>query len=192
MMGGAGRSMGRRSLETTGAIAIERPAQWIDDASDQSVAHRHVHHMTPALDLIARMQLPVVAKQHDADFVFIDVECDAIHSPGNFSTSSKPTPGRPETLAMPVAMLVIVPTSRGVSCGAKASSRLAYSSERAVETRFCEAAQVPWSVIGSSFAGLDFGSAWLRFLGFRRLGFGFRFGSFSFRSSPTLFSSDAR
>ena len=42
-------------------------------------------------------------------------------SPGNFTSSSKPTPGRPETLAMPVATLVIVPTSRGVSSGVKAS-----------------------------------------------------------------------
>ena len=41
--------------------------------------------------------------------------------PGNFTSSSKPTPGRPETLAMPVETLVIVPTSRGVSCGVKAS-----------------------------------------------------------------------
>ena len=43
-------------------------------------------------------------------------------SPGNFTSSSKPTPGRPETLAMPMETLVIVPTSRGVNCGVKASS----------------------------------------------------------------------
>ena len=43
-------------------------------------------------------------------------------SPGNFTSSSKPTPGRPETLAMPVETLVIVPTSRGVSCGVNASN----------------------------------------------------------------------
>ena len=42
-------------------------------------------------------------------------------SPGNVTTSSKPTPGRPDTLAMPVATLVIVPTSRGVSFGVNAS-----------------------------------------------------------------------
>src|ERR1039457_3783361 len=42
--------------------------------------------------------------------------------PGNLSSSSKPAPGRPETLAMPVATLVIVPTSRGLSCGVNASS----------------------------------------------------------------------
>jgi hypothetical protein len=41
-------------------------------------------------------------------------------SPGNFTNSSKPTLGRPETLAMPVAILMIVPTSCGVSCGVKA------------------------------------------------------------------------
>ena len=34
---------------------------------------------------------------------------------------------------MPVDTFVIVPTSRGVSCGVKASRTCAYSSERAVE-----------------------------------------------------------
>ena len=34
---------------------------------------------------------------------------------------------------MPVETVVIVPTSRGVSCGVKALAHLAYASERAVE-----------------------------------------------------------
>ena len=77
MMCGAGRSMGRRCAGGHRPIAIEWPAERIDDASDQSVAHRHVHHAARALDLIARVQMPVFAEQHDADFVLIDVERDA-------------------------------------------------------------------------------------------------------------------
>jgi len=68
------------------------------------------------------MQMPVFAEQHDADFVLVHVERDAEHIAGNFTNSSKPTLGRPETLAMPVAILIIVPTSCGVSCGVKAPS----------------------------------------------------------------------
>ena len=58
-------------------LAIEWPTQRVDDASDQSIAHRHVHHATRAFDLIARVQVLAFAKKHDADFVRIDVERDA-------------------------------------------------------------------------------------------------------------------
>ena len=50
-------------------LAIEWPAQRIDDTPDQAIADRHVHHTTCALDFIARVQVPAMAKQHDADFV---------------------------------------------------------------------------------------------------------------------------
>ncbi len=43
--------------------------------------------------------------------------------PGNSSSSSNPTLGRPETLATPVETVVTVPTSCGVSSGTKASRR---------------------------------------------------------------------
>ena len=81
-MGGAGRSMGKRWLEATGPLPSSGPAQRIDDAADQAIAHRHVHHATRALDLSARMQMLAVAKQHDADFVLIDVERDAVQIAG--------------------------------------------------------------------------------------------------------------
>ena len=63
-------------------FAIERRAQRVDDAPDQPIAHRHVHHPARALDLIARVQMPAIAKQHDADFVLIDVERDAVQIAG--------------------------------------------------------------------------------------------------------------
>ncbi len=59
-------------------FAIERPAQRVDDATDQFIAHRNVHHATRALDLIARVQMLAFAEKHDADFVRIDVERDAV------------------------------------------------------------------------------------------------------------------
>jgi hypothetical protein len=130
--GGGGAFDGQAFAGVHRPAAIERPAERVDDASQQAVAHGHVHDPAGALDLIARVQMRVFAEQHDADFVFVHVERDAEHAAGKFTNSSKPTPGRPETRAMPVATLVIVPTSRGVSCGVKASAP-GDSGERAVE-----------------------------------------------------------
>ena len=85
---------------------------------------------------------------------------------------------------MPVATLVIVPTSRGVSCGVKASRAWLIAGERAVE---------------DALQALRFSAHWLL-----RFGRGFELrawasaselwllAAFSFRSSPTPFSSDAR
>src|SRR5271169_5280443 len=63
-------------------LAIKRPAQWIDDTPDQSLPHRHVHHMPPAFYFIARMQVPIIAEQDDADLILIDIECDAVQITG--------------------------------------------------------------------------------------------------------------
>ena len=60
-----------------GPAAIERPTERIDHASQQALAHGHVHHSARALDLIAGVQMPVFAEQHDADFVLVHVERDA-------------------------------------------------------------------------------------------------------------------
>ena len=97
---------------------------------------------------------------------------------------------------MPVEMFVIVPTSRGISCGVKASRTWLIPANARSKT-LCK-------LSGAVFIGLCLGlvfslagltSGLLRF----GAGFGYqlwlrlRFGlSFSFRSSPTPFSSDAR
>ena len=120
-MGGAGRSMGRRSLAATGPLPSSGRPKRIDDAPQQSVAHGHVHDAARALDFIARVQMPVVAEQNHADFVLVHVERDAEHIAGKLHQLLKAHTGKPETLAMPVATLVIVPTSRGASCGVNAS-----------------------------------------------------------------------
>jgi hypothetical protein len=114
----------------------------VDDATQQPVAHGHVHDPARALDFISRVQMPVFAEQNDADFVRVHVERNAEHIAGKLTTSSKPTPGRPETLAMPVATLVIVPTSRGLSCGVNASRTWLISGKALSKTS--EGSQVPY------------------------------------------------
>ena len=78
-----GRTFDRQTLgRWNRSFAIEWPAQWVDDSPDQSIAHRHVHDTTCSLDLIAGVQMPAFAKQHDADFLFINVERDAVEITG--------------------------------------------------------------------------------------------------------------
>ena len=77
MIGGAARSMGKRWLEATGPLPSSGSPNGVNDTPDQSIAHRHVHHTTRTLDLVARVQMFAFAKEHNTDFVGIDVERDA-------------------------------------------------------------------------------------------------------------------
>ena len=63
-------------------MAIERPSQWIDDATKQRFTNRHIHDATGALDAITRMQVRVVTKQNDANIVLIQIEGDAEYVAG--------------------------------------------------------------------------------------------------------------
>ena len=121
MMAGAGRSTGQTLFRGHGPLAIQRLAQRTHHASQQPFAHRHVHHAPGAFHFIARMEILIVAQQDDADFILIHIEGDADSPPGNRTNSSYPTPGRPETVAMPVETFLTTPTSRGVNGGWKAS-----------------------------------------------------------------------
>src|ERR1035437_4847756 len=76
-----------------GTVVIERPTERVDDAPQQSGAHGHVHNPARALDLIACVQVPVVAEQHDTDFVLIHVERNAEHSAGKFQKLLKTDAG---------------------------------------------------------------------------------------------------
>ena len=67
-------------------FAIERAAQRVDDAPNQPVAYRYVHHAAGALDLVARVQMLAFSQEHDSDFVLIDVERDAIQVPAGQTT----------------------------------------------------------------------------------------------------------
>jgi hypothetical protein len=63
-------------------FAIEWPAEWVDDAPEQCVAHGHVHDPARALDFISRVELLVFAEQNYADFVYVHVERNAEHIAG--------------------------------------------------------------------------------------------------------------
>jgi hypothetical protein len=77
MMGGAGRSTGRRSSAATGPLpsrglpsgSITRPSKPSPTATSMT--------RPGALDLVARVQVLIFAKQDDADLVLVHVECDA-------------------------------------------------------------------------------------------------------------------
>src|SRR5437667_94675 len=51
------------------APAVERIAERIDHAAKQSLAYRHVHDRSGALDGLPFLDLAVVAEDHDADIV---------------------------------------------------------------------------------------------------------------------------
>ena len=123
------------------------------------------------------MEMPVFAEKNHADFVRIDVERHAEHIAGEPTSSSKPTSGSPDTLAMPVAMLVIVPTSRGDSCGVNASRTWLIPANVLSKTSCKLSGSV---IIGASFRAWAL-QIWISSdldprRGFRfGLGFGFRF-----------------
>ena len=77
------------------SLAIERPAERIDDASEQSVANGHVHDPARAPDFISRMEMRIFAEQHDADFVFVHIEGNAEHIAGESHQFIKAHAGKP-------------------------------------------------------------------------------------------------
>ena len=164
-------------------VAIEWPTERVDDASQQSIAHGHVHDPARALDFISRVQMPVFAEQNDANFVRVHVERNAEHIAGKCHQFIKAHAGKTGHLG-----------DAGGDAGDRAHlpwrqlrrecfPHLAYSGKRAVEN-VLEALRfhVHWLFV----SGL--GSAWLQASG-SALASGL---SFSFRSSSTPFSSDAR
>ena len=82
MISGAGRSIGRRLIRGHWPLAVERFAQRIDHASQQSVSHRDVHHPPGALHFVARVQIFEGAQKDDADFVLVDVERNTLYTAG--------------------------------------------------------------------------------------------------------------
>ena len=177
-------------------VAIERPAKRVDDAPQQSVAHGHIHDPARALDFIAGVQMPVFAEQHDADFVLVHVERDAEHIAGKLYQLLKAHAGEPGHLG-----------DAGGDAGDRAHlprrqlrrecfPHLVYSGEGAVEhaLQAFRLSDHGCFVSGLGSSGLDAVLA-LVFGAALALGSGAVLGSglsFSFRSSPTPFSSDAR
>ena len=210
MMGAARAFDGQALAGGHRPIAIERPAERIDDASQQSVAHGHVHDPARALDFIARVQMPVFAEQNDADFVLVHVERDAEHTAGKLHQLLKAHAGEAGDLG-----------DAGGDAGDRAHlpwrqlrrecfPRLAHAGERAVEDALqALGCRAHWLFLGQRQVRLWRGSALLRLdllasaqpstSGLASSGLVSGFGpalasdlACRLRSSPTLFSSDAR
>src|ERR1019366_4638172 len=56
------------------ALAVDRIAERVDHAAEQSLADRHVHDRAGALDRLAFLDLAVVAENHDAHIVGLEIE----------------------------------------------------------------------------------------------------------------------
>jgi hypothetical protein len=77
MTPGAMRSTGRNLSVSDGALVVDGLAERVDHAADQRLADGHGHDLAGALDLVAFFELAVVAEEHRADLVFIQVHGEA-------------------------------------------------------------------------------------------------------------------
>ena len=122
MMGGAGRSIGKRWLDATGPLpstgrpiaSMTRPISPSPTGTSMTRPVRSTSSPACKCWHSPRSTTPISSASTS--------NAMPNRSPGNCNSSSKPTPGRPDTLAIPIETLVIVPTSRGVNCGTNASS----------------------------------------------------------------------
>ncbi len=71
------RAFDRQAAATDqGPVSVERIAERVDHAAEPAVAYRDVHHAPDPRGLVTGSQVCMVAKQHHADLVFVDVERD--------------------------------------------------------------------------------------------------------------------
>ena len=64
------------------ALAVERVAEGVDDAAEQTLAGRDLHDAAGAADLVAFLDLGRLAQQHGADVVLLEVQRHAHHAVG--------------------------------------------------------------------------------------------------------------
>src|SRR5664280_924121 len=156
--------------------AIEWPTERVDDASQQSIAHSHVHDPSGAFDFVTRVQILILAEQHDTDFVLVHVERDAEYAAGKLEKFLKPDTGEARDSGDTGGNVCDRAHLVGRQLRREGSPDLAYSSERAVEDTLqgfgWRAHELVGAVLGSS--GLAWGL------------------DCSFKRSPTPFSSDER
>src|SRR3546814_7329099 len=69
---------------TTLFRSVDRIAEAIDDAAEQTLADGNVDDRSGALNGVAFLDLGVAAEDHDADIVGFEVQCHALHAVGEF------------------------------------------------------------------------------------------------------------
>ncbi len=79
MMPGATISTSREVIRLDRAEAVDRAAQGVHHAAQQGRADRHLEHAAGAADLVAFLQLQVVAEDRGADAVCVEIQ----HQPGD-------------------------------------------------------------------------------------------------------------
>jgi hypothetical protein len=67
-------------LENHRPLVVDRVAQPVHHAAQQRLAHRHVHDVTGAVHRIALADLPVIAENHHADIVELQIQHHALHA----------------------------------------------------------------------------------------------------------------
>ena len=176
--GGAfgGQTLGGRHR----AEAVERTAERVDDASEQGVAHGHVHDPARAPDLVAGVQARVVAEQHDAEFGLVHVEHDAEDAAGKLDQFLEADVGQ---------------TRDHGDAGVDAGDRADLARRQLRRERFPRVAQGGERPVENGLEALGFGDHEVLSTGFGSAGFdaGSSAGlSFGLSSSPTPFSNEAR
>ena len=81
-MPGALTSTRRRSVDGDRALAVDRVAEPVDHAAEQALADRHVDDGAGALDGVAFLDRAVLAEDHDADIVALEVQRHALDAAG--------------------------------------------------------------------------------------------------------------
>ena len=67
-----------------GPLAVDRVAERVDDAAEESLADRHLDDRAGALDGVAFLDVAVGAEDHDADIVALEVQRHAADAAGKF------------------------------------------------------------------------------------------------------------
>ena len=178
---GRGRAFDGQSLAGgQRPFAIERPAERVDDASQQSLSNGYIHDPARALDFIARMKMPVFTQQHDADFALVHVERDAEHISRERDQFIKAHAGKPRHLR---------------DAGGDTGNCAHFSWRQLRREGFPHLADSVKHAVENVLEALGFLAHWLFAAGSGSSDLGSALGSglsFSFSSSSTPFSSDAK